>query len=188
MKDAKLYLNATQASLITIISLLFEAISGNRPPVGKQAGYPGNSIYSGIENIGGPPAFANALFNSKNISASLDRVAQQVTNHLRSNATMAYPGVVQNWTLYVKISWGFFAFPFVTVVLGCLYVLFSIFESFRLRIPIWTNYSLPTLIHGLDDETQSLLRPAYGTRKGENDVKNHVVEFSKDEERLRLIQ
>ncbi|KAF2014379.1 hypothetical protein BU24DRAFT_423344 [Aaosphaeria arxii CBS 175.79] len=187
VEDANLHLNVTQGSLLTMVMSLFEAISGTLPPSGEQIAYPGVIAYS-FQSIGGPPAFSTALFQSQNLSETFDRVAHQLTNHLRSNATMAYPGMVQNWIPYVRITWGFFALPLATVVLGFLYVLLSIIESYRLRIPIWTNDSLPTLIHGLDNEAQSVLRPLYGTKEGETKVNNHIMEFSKEEERLRLIQ
>ena len=41
---------------------------------------------------------------------------------------------------------------------GIVYVILTIVESTRLRLPVWKESALPTLLYGFDDDTQRLLR------------------------------
>lgn len=62
------------------------------------------------------------------------------------------------------------------LVAGILYVVLTILESRRLKMPVWKESSLPTLLHGFDDETQTLLR-------SESEASRHkvLIRFMEDE-------
>ena len=62
------------------------------------------------------------------------------------------------------------------LVAGILYVVLTILESRRLKMPVWKESSLPTLLHGFDDETQTLLRS-----EGETSRHKLLIRFMEDE-------
>jgi hypothetical protein len=58
-----------------------------------------------------------------------------------------------------------------------------ILESTRLRVLVWKEKALPTLLYGFDDETQSLLRANETLELSEDKLK---VRFECDEKISRL--
>lgn len=188
--DHQEYLNITHASPATMITILLETIGGSS--ASRQVSFPGGINYDGKinydEGFSGPLAFASALFKAVNITETLDQVGQSLTNYLRSNATMAYAGSTLDWVFYVEVNWGFFVLLLVFTVSGCIYVFLTMFETCLFHFPVWTNTALPALVYGLDDKTQSLLRPLYETRKGKKEIERRLLKFSTEEEGLLLIE
>jgi hypothetical protein len=74
------------------------------------------------------------------------------------------------------------------IAIGIFYVLLTIIESTRLHMPVWKESALPSLVHGLDDETQSLLRADRSQTAGPK-AHETIVKFGRDEKSdcLRLI-
>lgn len=72
------------------------------------------------------------------------------------------------------------AFPAAMIAIGALYVLLTIVESTRLHVSVWKESALPSLLHGVDNETQSLLRHAQLQTKTRK-VHETVVRFGYDE-------
>lgn len=74
------------------------------------------------------------------------------------------------------------------ISLGIVYVLLTIIESTRLQVPVWKESALPSVLHGLDNETQSLLRKAQSHKTGPR-ADATTVRFGPDEKDgcLRLI-
>ncbi len=66
------------------------------------------------------------------------------------------------------------------VLIGVIHVLLTVIESTQLRVPTWKESALPSLLHGLDNETQSLLRDVQSQATGEK-VNQTVVRFGLDE-------
>lgn len=90
------------------------------------------------------------LLNSANITDTFDRIATSMTNTIRNSAnTPAQQTTAQQWTLHVRIMWGFMIFPLATTVLGCLYALFTIIGTTSNSIPVFKTNVLASLTHGI---------------------------------------
>ncbi|KAJ4338242.1 hypothetical protein N0V95_008100 [Ascochyta clinopodiicola] len=129
------------------------------------------------------PAVLDALWNSTNLTTTFDNVATSLTNQIRNSSPDRHQGELQKWILHVNVDWAYLAYPIFMLVTGIVYVILTIIESTRLRMPVWKESALPTLLHGFDDETQRLLR---GESKAAQ--RKVLVRFAKDEKDcLRLI-
>jgi hypothetical protein len=113
----------------------------------------------------------NALWDSGNLTETFDHVARSLTNQMR-NTAMNLPhyseasGFTFKWVIHVHVKWAYLAFPAAMIGLGVIYVLLTILESTRLHVPVWKESALPSLLHGLDNETQRLLRDAQSQSTG----------------------
>jgi hypothetical protein len=135
----------------------------------------------------------DALWESQNLTQTFDHIALSLTNQVRNTATNAShighaPGTTQKWEIHVRVRWAYLAFPASMIAIGILYVLLTVIESTRLHMPVWKESALPGLLHGLDDETQSLLR-AGGSQMAGLKAHETIVRFGRDEKTdcLRLI-
>lgn len=141
---------------------------------------------------GGETPLVNALWDSDNLTQTFDNVAISMTNQIRNTAVNSpnhheASGDTLKWAIHVRVEWFYLSFPIAMVALGIIYVLLTIVESTRLQVPVWKEGALPSLLHGLDDETQSLLRGAQS--KTGSQVAATTVRFARDEKNdcLRLI-
>ncbi|KAF3033904.1 hypothetical protein E8E12_004997 [Didymella heteroderae] len=129
------------------------------------------------------PPIVDALWNSTNLTVTFDNVARSLTNQIRSSSPDRHQGKLQKWTLHVHVDWAYLAYPVTILVAGILYVVLTIIESTRLRLPVWKESALPTLLHGFDDDTQRLLR-----EDGKTAQSRTLVRFERDEKDcLRLV-
>lgn len=127
----------------------------------------------------------NALWSSKNLTETFDYVARSLINQMRNSAANAshirqVSGVTKKWEIHVHARWAYMAFPAAMIAIGALYVLLTIVESTRLHVSVWKESALPSLLHGVDNETQSLLRHAQSRTKTRK-VHETVVRFGYDE-------
>jgi hypothetical protein len=142
----------------------------------------------------GMKPLANVLWNSKNLTETFEHVARSLTNQARSKVSsnashVKYvEGATQNWAIHVRVKWPFLTLPIVLISFGVAYVLLTVIESTRMHVPVWKESALPSLLHGLDNETQNLLRniQAQPERERPEDIS---VKFGTDEKNdcLRLI-
>jgi hypothetical protein len=72
------------------------------------------------------------------------------------------------------------------LLIGILYVILVIVESARLRLPVWKESALPTLLYGFDDETQVLLRTRENYEGGKRVDTNVRYDVDEKEDCLRL--
>jgi hypothetical protein len=122
------------------------------------------------------PAVMDALATSTNLTVTFDNVAKSITNQIRNSSPDRHRGEMKHWVIHVQVDWAYLAYPLAMLVAGILYVILTILESRRLKMPMWKESSLPTLVHGFDDETQTLLR-------SESDASRHrmIVRLMEDE-------
>lgn len=118
---------------------------------------------------GGETPLVNALWESDNLAQTFENVALSLTNQVRYTAINSpryheATGNTLKWVIHVKVQWTYLAFPIAMVALGISYVLLTIVESTRLQVPVWKESALPSVLHGLDNETQSLLREIQSQR------------------------
>lgn len=125
----------------------------------------------------------DVLWNSTNPTVTFDNVARSITNQIRNSSPDRHQGELKKWVLHTHVDWAYLAYPITMLVAGIVYVVLTIVESTRLRMPVWKESALPTLLHGFDDETQRLLR---GHDKAAQ--RNILVRFEYDEKDcLRLV-
>ncbi|KAJ4369470.1 hypothetical protein N0V86_009305 [Didymella sp. IMI 355093] len=129
------------------------------------------------------PPIVDALWNSTDLTTTFDNVARSLTNQIRNSSPDRHQGRLQKWTIHVRVDWAYLAYPVTILVAGIIYVILTIIESTRLRLPVWKESALPTLLHGFDDETQKLLR-----EDGRSAQHRVLVRFEQDEKDcLRLV-
>ena len=121
-------------------------------------------------------AVMDALATSTNLTVTFDNVAKSVTNQIRNSSPDRHRGELKHWVIHVQVDWAYLAYPLAMLVAGILYVILTILESRRLEMPIWKESSLPTLLHGFDDGTKTLLR-------SESEASRHkvLIRFMEDE-------
>ncbi|KAF3033903.1 hypothetical protein E8E12_004899 [Didymella heteroderae] len=111
----------------------------------------------------GMTPLVNALWESQNLTETFDHVARSLTYQVRTSSNNAsniieLQGKTQKYSIHVCVRWVYLAFPIAMIALGVIYVVLTIIESTRLHVPVWKESALPGLLHGLDNDTQSLLR------------------------------
>jgi hypothetical protein len=130
------------------------------------------------------PSYLDALWNSTNLTTTFENVARSLTFQIRNSAPSRHQGTTQKWTIRVRVNWAYLAFPISLLTMGLVYVVLTIVESTRLRVPAWKEKALPTLLYGFDDETQRLLRDNEGLKQ--NEKEKTKVRFGHDEKDGRL--
>lgn len=127
----------------------------------------------------------DAIWNSTNLTTTFSNVARSLTNQIRDNIPNRHQGVMQEWTIHVKVRWAYLAFPITLLTSGLVYVVLIIVEATRLKMPVWKGAALPTMLYGFDDEMQRLLR-----EEEESKPKTRTrIRYARDrkEECLRLV-
>ncbi|KAI0186912.1 hypothetical protein F4808DRAFT_336682 [Astrocystis sublimbata] len=106
---------------------------------------------------------AQVIGQSKNLSETFDAVANTISVYIRSTGleTTPHTGTSQTWVLYYRIRWAFLAPPLVVVLVGCGFLLYTIWETHSLGLIAWKDSTLATLAHGLDTLTKARLRDAF---------------------------
>jgi hypothetical protein len=132
------------------------------------------------------PGVMDALWNSTNLTTTFDNVAKSITNHIRSASSERHLGSTQTWVIHVRVNWEYLAYPVSILLIGIAYVVCTILESMKLRIPIWKERSLPTLLYGFDDDTRKRLRD-HESEKQVNDVRVRFA-FDGDKKSMRLVE
>jgi hypothetical protein len=133
------------------------------------------------------PELMDALFNSTNLTATFDNVAKSLTNQIRSASSERQIGTTQTWAMHVHVNWAYLAYPIGMLVMGITYVILTIADSMRWRLPVWKESALPGLLYGFSDETQRLLRETNsgGVSKA-GDVRVRFA-VDRDEKCMRLV-
>jgi hypothetical protein len=133
------------------------------------------------------PVFIDALWNSTNLTLTFDTLARSMTKQIRNIDPSRHKGIVHGWVVHVQVDWAFLALPIAVVVAGILFVILTIIESTRLKIPVWKESALPTLLYGLDDETQTLLRAREKSRNTKKAAIRVRFDYDKKSNCMRLI-
>lgn len=175
--------NVTYAFITTLTKFLMDLTAGSKD-IGQMA-------YPAWDD--GMSPLVNALWESNNLTETFNHVARSLTNQARNTAMYSghwteASGDTLQWVIHVRVQWAYLAFPIAMITLGVVYVLLTILESTRLHMPVWKESALPSLLHGLDSETQSLLRNAQTQHTGTKPVDTTVrFGFDEKDDCLRLM-
>lgn len=140
-----------------------------------------------MDNPDDMPPIVDALWYSPNLTATFENVATSLTNQIRNISPDRSAGSLQQWVVHVHVDWAYLAFPVTMIFTGIVYVVLIIVESTRLHVPVWKESALPMLLHGLDDETQSLLRHDHMLSKVNRPKRRIQFDYDEKEDCLRLI-
>lgn len=179
--------NISHALIRSTIKYLHEFTGRTEDDI-KQAVTYGNESY--VRPIAFPvsdaPPVIDALWNSTNLTATFENVARSLTSQIRNTSPQRHEGSTQSWVIHVRVDWAYLAYPISMLLIGILYVILIIVESARLRLPVWKESALPTLLYGFDDETQVLLRKRENYEGGKRVDTNVRYDVDEKEDCLRL--
>ncbi|KAK1709379.1 hypothetical protein BDP67DRAFT_568067 [Colletotrichum lupini] len=124
------------------------------------------------------PSVISTLGTSQNLSSTFEIAALGMTKWMRdvSFQTAPHRGTTRESVVHIRVRWAFISLPFGALLGGCLFCLFSMVETRRLRLPAWKGSSLAGLTHGLDAEAREQLRGVEDISKHVKQVKIRMVE------------
>ncbi|KAM0814578.1 hypothetical protein AB5N19_00368 [Seiridium cardinale] len=134
----------------------------------------------------GTPKIIFSLINSTNLTSTFETVARSITDYIRDVASVEHYGTMERWVMYVRVDWGYMSLPAVSMLIGCLYVLFTIVNTARLRLPVWKESALKVLTYGLDSNIQESLRGGDAQGTFDDVARRTMISFEKDDNGLRL--
>lgn len=90
--------------------------------------------------------FLDALYNSENITATMDNIATSVSYQMLSgpNATMV-DGEVYAEQTYIRVRWVWLSLNVALVIVAALFLAAVVFASSRTRQPVWKSSLAPLL-------------------------------------------
>ena len=139
----------------------------------------------GDSGIGGGPFINDTAqpFTNQNLSANVSEkmqgMATTMTNYIRTAGTSQHDwDKVVNGTSYrivpiVQVSWVWLALPGALLISSAIFLMVTAYLSHKAKLPIWKNSGLPTLFHGLEEDS---LNTAYARSRAEtlDDMKQLV--------------
>jgi hypothetical protein len=110
------------------------------------------STYPGIQS-------SLLLYNSQNISQSMDAMAESMTNRIRtSRGATRVPGRAFRTESYIHVRWPWITLPISTVVLSLIFLGVVLIAYRRQNIVPWKSSVLPLLIGRLPTDHTGYLR------------------------------
>ncbi|KAF2996073.1 hypothetical protein E8E13_004207 [Curvularia kusanoi] len=174
--------NVSHAFTFSAIDFLLDYTKGWLQPLNPSQNLPKSPPDETWGMMGSPfwstsqSAVMDALMNSTNLTVTFNNVARSITNQIRNSSPDRHRGELKHWVIHVQVDWVYLVYPLAMLIAGIIYVVLTIFESRRLKMPVWKESSMPTLLHGFDDETQTLLRSEFKASQ-----RKMLVRFMEDE-------
>lgn len=112
-----------------------------------------------------------------------DSIATSLTNNIRMTADggTTIPGIQGKSLTVVKVRWPWIILPSVTVAVGVSFLIISIIQTRKTRLPLWKESELGSLFYGPDDDFRKTL--TRGTNLSEvNLAESKVTKASEMEE------
>lgn len=129
---------------------------------------------AGMSGFDQPPV-AQSLWDSQNLTATFENAALALSKWMRDYTNTTHAGAAQEYIIYIRVRWEYLTLPLLVVTVGCLFILMSIWETRRLRLPAWRGNVISTLTHSLDAEARAYLRHAERNGHSKETVKQTVV-------------
>ncbi|KAJ3539749.1 hypothetical protein NM208_g5366 [Fusarium decemcellulare] len=109
-----------------------------------------------------PPDYILALGESTNVSETLENVALSMSKWIRDKQMKSSPvtGIETRTIVVTRVEWGFLGVPAATILLGFIFVVLSIWETSRLKQPIWKDNTMALLAHSPEGIFRQRLREA----------------------------
>ena len=99
-----------------------------------------------------------ALLNAPNITSRINNLAISMSNDMREQENAIANranGTAWKTETYVKVRWGWFAFPAAVVMLSFFFILGAIVETANRDVLVWKSNNLALLFHGRELELSS---------------------------------
>lgn len=87
----------------------------------------------------------------------IETIASVLTNTVRSNGELAH-GQGRAYQLFVQVAWSWISLPLALLVLSTGVLFWTIFDTRRKEMNVWSNDALAGIVHGTDVATQGKLR------------------------------
>ncbi|KAF4466236.1 hypothetical protein FALBO_6905 [Fusarium albosuccineum] len=116
-------------------------------------------IYPSLGGPSRPPGLMVGLGESNNVSATMENVALSLTKWMRDRESGAVHGKATTIIVITRVQWKFLVYPAVTLVIGFIFALLSMWETKRLKRPAWKDSALATLAYA-DGELKDRIRAA----------------------------
>jgi hypothetical protein len=89
-------------------------------------------------------------------------------------------GDTLQWTTHIQIRWPYMTAPLVSLILGILYIVLTVWETSHLRLPTWKESAIPSLAYGLGEGQKTMLAEADRVGKMNKVAKNMMVRLTND--------
>ena len=153
--------NITQATIAglqkVLSSVLFDGSDGEDGDVPSEDDGP-PIVFPAYNSVSGDYPLGKTLWDSKNLTAVFDTLANRLTIEFRDSSTAAHSGTVRLYTPHIEILWPYLALPLSGLLMGCLYFIIVWRQTHALGLPAWKESVYPALSRGFNDEGQALLR------------------------------
>jgi hypothetical protein len=122
------------------------------------------------------------LWDSANYTETFAKVARDMSNYLRgSGGTVEeVQGDTLQWATHILIRWPYMTAPLVSLILGILYIVLTVWETSHLRLPAWKESAIPSLAYGLGEDQKTMLAEADRVGKMNKVAKNMMVRLTND--------
>ncbi|KAL2881272.1 hypothetical protein SGCOL_003220 [Colletotrichum sp. CLE4] len=169
-----LWFNISQATAATLSSAFVEKFARRSGSMAlKQLVYPTFELLEPEQ-----PSVITTLGTAQSLSSTFETAALGMTKWMRDVSLQTEPhhGTTRESVVHIRVRWAFISLPFGALLGGCLFCLFSMLETRRLRLPAWKGSSLAGLTHGLDAEAREQIRGAKDISKHAQQVKVRMVD------------
>lgn len=139
---------------------------------------------------GDMPPVTQALAESENLTATFEKAALSLSNWMRAQGNETdLGGVSEVYVIHIYVNWAYLAAPMATLIAGYAFVLYTMFETRRLRLPAWKTDIIPSILYGLDKNTREMLSTVASVNKnGKADIallrkmeKDTIVQLVKED-------
>lgn len=151
--DASLTFNITQNTVGSMGRYINFGLLQTRER--KSMAWPAMDSHASLQD-----SVAQSLWNSSDLAVTFDNIALALSNWMRDSSGQQQRGNSWEYVIFIRVRWVYLTVPAVVAVAGCVFVLLSIWETQRLRLPAWRNSLISTLTHSLDEESRVRLRQA----------------------------
>lgn len=109
-----------------------------------------------------PSRFMLGIGNAHDIIGTFDNLASSLSKWMRDRQLDDTPikGHILQTMVVMRVNWAYLTLPVFALVTGVAFVILSIWETKRLKLPAWKTDALVPLVHGSDRELSEKLEAA----------------------------
>lgn len=135
----------------------------------------------------------------RNVVRTFENIAAAMTQTMRTTAGQVATGTATSLEPYVHVKWGWLVLPLILVVMTGSFVLWTAWQTRRLKVPLWKTDALAVVLHGLNgerwrhvdgavngDAKENLKEPVQISEMEEWAKRNHVRLMYDEGDRWRL--
>ncbi|KAM0431508.1 hypothetical protein ACHAPT_005486 [Fusarium lateritium] len=147
--------NVTQTAIMSFLGIFTQGFSFGPSDTTKFLVYPALGLYK-------PPGLMAGLGEFKNITAAIENIALSLTKWMRDREFDSNPttGTATMMVVFSRVQWGFLVLPAVSLLTGLVFAGLSIWETHRLKRPVFKDSALATLACAPDGEFRLGLQQA----------------------------